>query len=257
MDTKDLRQVFGRFATGITVITTRTPEGDDYGVTINSFASVSLEPPLVSFALQRSSQWENISVGRKDMLSISCPRTSKSCRTTLPVMNIGNPLQIGRCCQSWRVSHCWPTVWLCWSADCGRNMMEVITCCCWQRSWTAKLLRVNRYFTIGAVMRRYNMEIEKLGVSGVSPMTSGQDAGMQPTLPLIVETWLANPAVANLCSLLASCLSNLPDINKSAHVCRRPQTSSLPTNTGRAGDRGTLRGSHASKNSTWGDELCQ
>ena len=55
MDTKDLRQVFGRFATGITVITTRTPEGDDYGVTINSFASVSLEPPLVSFALQRSS----------------------------------------------------------------------------------------------------------------------------------------------------------------------------------------------------------
>ena len=38
MDTKDLRQVFGRFATGITVITTRTPEGEDYGVTINSFA---------------------------------------------------------------------------------------------------------------------------------------------------------------------------------------------------------------------------
>ena len=55
MDTKDLRQVFGRFATGITVITTRTPESEDYGVTINSFASVSLEPPLVSFALQRSS----------------------------------------------------------------------------------------------------------------------------------------------------------------------------------------------------------
>ena len=55
MDTKDLRQVFGRFATGITVITTRTPEGEDYGVTINSFASVSLEPPLVSFALQRGS----------------------------------------------------------------------------------------------------------------------------------------------------------------------------------------------------------
>ena len=55
MDSKDLRQVFGRFATGITVITTRTPEGEQYGVTINSFTSVSLEPPLVSFALQRSS----------------------------------------------------------------------------------------------------------------------------------------------------------------------------------------------------------
>ena len=55
MDSKDLRQVFGRFATGITVITTRIPEGEQYGVTINSFTSVSLEPPLVSFALQQSS----------------------------------------------------------------------------------------------------------------------------------------------------------------------------------------------------------
>ena len=56
MDSKDLRQVFGRFATGITVITTRTPEGEKYGVTINSFASVSLDPPLILWSLQNDSE---------------------------------------------------------------------------------------------------------------------------------------------------------------------------------------------------------
>ena len=64
-------------------------------------------------------------------------------------------------------------------------------------------------------MRRYNMEIEKLGVSGVLPMTSGQDAGMQPTLPLIVRKLGWQTLLLLICSsLLASCLSNLPDINK-------------------------------------------
>ncbi len=63
-------------------------------------------------------------------------------------------------------------------------------------------------------MRRYNMEIEKLGVSGVLPMTSGQDAGMQPTLPLIVRKLGWQTLLLLICSsLLASCLSNLPDIN--------------------------------------------
>ncbi len=41
-----LRDAFGRFATGVTVITTATPEGP-LGITANSFASLSLDPPLV------------------------------------------------------------------------------------------------------------------------------------------------------------------------------------------------------------------
>ena len=61
-------------------------------------------------------------------------------------------------------------------------------------------------------MRRYKMEIEKLRVSGVSPVTSGQDAKMQLTPKGIVDkstSWL----LLLLCSsLLASCLSTLPDI---------------------------------------------
>ncbi len=46
---RDLRDAMGRFATGVTVITTRGADGP-VGITANSFASVSLDPPLVLWA---------------------------------------------------------------------------------------------------------------------------------------------------------------------------------------------------------------
>jgi flavin reductase (DIM6/NTAB) family NADH-FMN oxidoreductase RutF len=45
------RQVMGSFATGITVITTRDKAGNPYGLTVNSFTSVSLNPLLVLVCL--------------------------------------------------------------------------------------------------------------------------------------------------------------------------------------------------------------
>ena len=42
----DFRQCLGRFATGVTVVTAAAP-GGPLGITANSFASVSLDPPLV------------------------------------------------------------------------------------------------------------------------------------------------------------------------------------------------------------------
>jgi flavin reductase (DIM6/NTAB) family NADH-FMN oxidoreductase RutF len=50
-DVRDLRNAFGMFATGVTIVTTRTPEGRPIGLTCNSFASVSLKPPLVLWSL--------------------------------------------------------------------------------------------------------------------------------------------------------------------------------------------------------------
>ena len=47
------RRALGRFATGVTVVTTRTPGGKLEGLTVNSFSSVSLDPPLVLWSLQR------------------------------------------------------------------------------------------------------------------------------------------------------------------------------------------------------------
>ena len=45
------RQVMGNFATGITVVTTLDKEGEPYGLTVNSFTSVSLNPVLVLVCL--------------------------------------------------------------------------------------------------------------------------------------------------------------------------------------------------------------
>ena len=45
------RQVMGNFATGITVVTTRDVGGKPYGLTVNSFTSVSLHPILVLVCL--------------------------------------------------------------------------------------------------------------------------------------------------------------------------------------------------------------
>ena len=46
-DQRELRNVLGAFVTGVTVITTVDSEGVPRGVTVNSFSSVSLDPPLV------------------------------------------------------------------------------------------------------------------------------------------------------------------------------------------------------------------
>lgn len=48
-DSQALRDAFGRFGTGVTLITTTTPEGP-LGMTANSFSSVSLDPPLVMWS---------------------------------------------------------------------------------------------------------------------------------------------------------------------------------------------------------------
>lgn len=46
-ETRALRDAFGAFATGVTVVTTREPDGTPRGFTANSFTSVSLDPPLL------------------------------------------------------------------------------------------------------------------------------------------------------------------------------------------------------------------
>lgn len=47
VDPDTFRAALGRFATGVTVITTLDDEGADCGMTVSAFASVSLRPPLV------------------------------------------------------------------------------------------------------------------------------------------------------------------------------------------------------------------
>lgn len=53
--TPDLfRAVLGRFASGVTILTTRNAKGEDHGMTASAFCSVSLEPPLVLACIENT-----------------------------------------------------------------------------------------------------------------------------------------------------------------------------------------------------------
>jgi len=55
-DTRDFLDAFGRFATGVAIVTTCGLDGEPVGVTGSSYNCVSLDPPLVLWSLARSSR---------------------------------------------------------------------------------------------------------------------------------------------------------------------------------------------------------
>jgi len=55
MDPRSLRNAFGTFLTGVTVVTAHGADGEPLGFTANSFSSVSLDPPLLLVCLAKSS----------------------------------------------------------------------------------------------------------------------------------------------------------------------------------------------------------
>ncbi len=53
----EFRAACGLFASGVTVVTRRLPDGSPYGMTVSSFTSVSLEPPLVLVCIARHARF--------------------------------------------------------------------------------------------------------------------------------------------------------------------------------------------------------
>lgn len=53
--TPSLREVMARYPTGVTVVAACDPDAEPYGLTVNSFASVSLDPPLILVCIGHSS----------------------------------------------------------------------------------------------------------------------------------------------------------------------------------------------------------
>lgn len=51
LDSRAFRQALGHFPTGVAVVTTRGSDGRPVGLTINSFSSLSLDPPLILWSL--------------------------------------------------------------------------------------------------------------------------------------------------------------------------------------------------------------
>lgn len=56
IDPSHFRQLLGRFATGVSVLTVVTAEGQLLGMTANSLSSVSLHPPLISVCVDREAE---------------------------------------------------------------------------------------------------------------------------------------------------------------------------------------------------------
>ena len=57
----EFRAVLGRFATGVTVVTVASA-GEDHGMTVSAFASVSLEPPLIVVCIDKSASIHDLLV---------------------------------------------------------------------------------------------------------------------------------------------------------------------------------------------------
>ncbi len=56
LDPRAVRNAFGRFATGVTVVTCAKEDGVPHGATVNAFTAVSLDPPLCQVTLTRHSK---------------------------------------------------------------------------------------------------------------------------------------------------------------------------------------------------------
>ena len=65
IDPREFRNAMGRFATGVTIVTTEV-EGETFGMTANAFLSVSLDPPLIL-----------ISVGTKASMHERLPQSGR------------------------------------------------------------------------------------------------------------------------------------------------------------------------------------
>lgn len=56
IDSRQLRDALGQFATGVCLVTVVDDTGVAHALTVNSFASVSLDPPLVLWSLQKDAE---------------------------------------------------------------------------------------------------------------------------------------------------------------------------------------------------------
>lgn len=56
IDRNELRRVMGHFATGVTIITTVSKDGNIFGLTANAFTSVSLDPPLLLISVDKKAE---------------------------------------------------------------------------------------------------------------------------------------------------------------------------------------------------------
>jgi len=103
---QELRKAFGNFGTGVAIIAVRGGDQQAYGLTINSFASVSLQPALLSWCLANESDMMARLAASEKLASIFSPPTSNiypivwpsRATTKSPPTNIPSEPMMGFCC---------------------------------------------------------------------------------------------------------------------------------------------------------------
>lgn len=79
-DPTTLRQTLGQFATGVAIVTGIKPSGDAVGLTISSFNSLSLEPPLVLWSLSvESTSRDAFEAGRPFVINVLSENQRAEC----------------------------------------------------------------------------------------------------------------------------------------------------------------------------------
>ncbi|MGO4909944.1 flavin reductase family protein [Pseudorhodobacter sp. W20_MBD10_FR17] len=81
-NTRLLRDAFGAFMTGVTVVTTMDETGQPIGFTANSFSSVSLDPPLLLVSIAKSSSNHGVFAGAKGFAINILSETQKDVSNT-------------------------------------------------------------------------------------------------------------------------------------------------------------------------------
>jgi 4-hydroxyphenylacetate 3-hydroxylase, reductase component len=66
LDPRAYRGALGRFATGVALVAARDDDGAPRAITINSFCSVSLDPPIISWAIDAASDRHRLFVAARD-----------------------------------------------------------------------------------------------------------------------------------------------------------------------------------------------
>jgi flavin reductase (DIM6/NTAB) family NADH-FMN oxidoreductase RutF len=70
VDVNELRQCLARFPTGVAVVSCWRPDGERHGLTVNSFTSVSLEPPLIMVSVARRARGVGYLEGRSFTVNV-------------------------------------------------------------------------------------------------------------------------------------------------------------------------------------------
>jgi flavin reductase (DIM6/NTAB) family NADH-FMN oxidoreductase RutF len=86
VDPAQFRQLCGHFATGVVIITAAAPDGSPVGMTANSFASVSLDPPLISVNVDHTAEMHGVLLTAKGFVL----NILESCQETLSRRFAGN-----------------------------------------------------------------------------------------------------------------------------------------------------------------------